>query len=450
MKVAIEAPTPDVNVIKELLSPWDILFTEPDEADISIIYNQKPCQIKAAVMIPYGSAGFVTCAKETDLDVTRKIGYLTSVNATDQTKLTFTPEFLYCFGKLAKVAFEEETLTEILTKDDKLILKIDLVEEYRLITEGILHPEQSTFHRVVTGLPIPYGLAPRRLRDFLMKTDKGVDLALNSKLPLDALRFLLVNAIEKICGEKLKKTSLFAHSNVCILTHDVETTIGLQRTRSIKKIEEKYDVGSVWYVPSNRYKLDKEIVRELSNHGEVGSHDTKHDGKLVHLKERELVERLKDSRLTLEKIVEKPVVGFRAPMLQHNHTILQAIKEAGYLYDTSVPTWEPKHPYTMKPHGIGTVFPLKLNGLPEIPLTLTQDHQLIHVLGLSSEKVLKSWETMASVIRDIGGVSVFLVHPDYELADSGTELYEQLISDLTSDSKTVVTVPSKIYTTLNE
>ena len=261
---------------------------------------------------------------------------------------------------------------------------------------------------------------------------------------------MLVNAIEKICDAKVKKTLLFANGNVCIFSHDVETAYGFQKIGVLKKIEEKYDVSSAWYVPSSRYKLNSDVVRELANHGEVGSHDTKHDGKLVHLKKREIVERLIDSRRTLRKFTQKPVVGFRAPMLQHNQTILQASKEAGFLYDTSVPTWEPKHPYTMKPHGIGTVYPLKLNGLLEIPLTLTQDHQLLHVLGLSPEEVLKTWNAMASVIQDLGGVCVFLVHPDYELAEGNANLYEELLSTVTSDSKNVVTVPSRIYTTLNE
>jgi hypothetical protein len=138
------------------------------------------------------------------------------------------------------------------------------------------------------------------------------------------------------------------------------------------------------------------------------------------------------------------VVGFRAPILQHNQTILLALKEAGYLYDTSVPTWEPKHPYTMKPHGIGTVYPLMLNGIIEIPLTLPQDHQLLSVLGFAPEEVLKTWATMTSVIRDLNGVCMFLVHPDYELANSNNDLYEELVNIVTSDSHATLTLPSRI------
>ena len=248
---------------------------------------------------------------------------------------------------------------------------------------------------------------------------------------------------------RVKKVNLFA-DNISVLTHDVETFNGLAGDWLLKKIEEKYDLSSVWYVPSSRYKLDDTLLRELADHGEVGSHDTKHDGKLYNLKKQSLVERLALSKNILTKITQNKIIGFRSPMLQYNQIILQSLVEAGYLYDTSIPTWEPKHPYTMKPHGIGTVYPLKINGLLEIPLTLTQDHQLIHVLGLKPKEVLKTWATMTSVIRAIGGLSVFLIHPDYELAKPGTDLYEELLSDVVSDSKGIVALPSKICVGLIE
>ncbi len=444
LKIAIEAPPADVEIIVELLSPWDISFSKLDEADVTVFYKQKPSITKASIIIPSDHESFVMWAKETGLEIVRKNGCLTSVNAASQTTLMITPKTQYWFRELVNVGFEDETPTDICTKDDRLILKLDLVEEFRTIIDGVLHPKQSGLHRIVTGLPIPYGLAPKRLRDFFMKADVGLkNLSLSEKLPLDALRFILVNAIEKTSGAEIRKKLPLVNRSVCILTHDVETAKGLQRARLLKKIEEKYGIISAWYVPSNRYNLDNDLIRELANYGELGSHDTKHDGKLIHMEKKELVDRLIDSRQTLEKITKKPVSGFRAPILQHNQTIIQALNEAGYSYDTSVPTWEPKHPYTMKPHGIGTVYPLKLSGIAEIPLTLPQDHQLLHALGLSPKEVLKTWANMVNVIRDLNGLIVFLVHPDYAMAaDIG--LYEELVNAITSEPKCTVTVPSRM------
>ena len=44
---------------------------------------------------------------------------------------------------------------------------------------------------------------------------------------------------------------------------------------------------------------------------------------------------------------------------------------------------------------------------------------------------------------------MFLVHPDYEVA-ADSELYEDFISALVSDSKSTITVPSRISTLMNE
>ena len=451
LNLSIEAPKADVEIILELLSPWDISFSELDEADITIVYKQKPSTTKDSIIVPSESESFLTWTKETGLEITRKTGFLTPVTATSQTTLIITPKTQYCFGKFVNVDFEEETPTGFQTEDDRLILKLDLVQEYRGIIDGILHPEQSSLHRVITGLPIPYGLAPKKLRDYLMKADKGQEnLNLCDKLPIDALRFMLVNAIEKTSGEKTKLKSMFTNSSLYILTHDVETANGLQKAQILKKIEEKYDASSAWYVPSNRYKLNCETLREIANHGEVGSHDTKHDGKLAYLCKQKLVNRLIDARENLSKIAQQQVKGFRAPLLQHNNQIIEALGEAGYLYDTSIPTWEPKHPFTMKPHGIGTVFPLIIRKITEIPLTITQDHQLLHVLGLSKKEALKTWVEMASTIRDLGGVCMFLMHPDYEFATGNMENYEEIVNIITSDSKVTITVPSKICEMMKE
>jgi hypothetical protein len=170
----------------------------------------------------------------------------------------------------------------------------------------------------------------------------------------------------------------------------------------------------------------------------------------VHLPKEKLVKRLSSAKETLERIVQQPINGFRAPVLQHNETILAGISEAGYTYDTSVPTWEPKHPYTMKPHGIGTLYPLNMGGITEVPLTLPQDHQLLNVLGLAPEEVLKTWAIMASAIRDLGGICMFLVHPDYELADGDASLYEELVNAIATDPKATITVPSRTGALISE
>jgi hypothetical protein len=124
--------------------------------------------------------------------------------------------------------------------------------------------------------------------------------------------------------------------------------------------------------------------------------------------------------------------------------------DAGYTYDTSIPTWEPKHPDIMKPHGIATTYSLTLNGLTEIPVTVPQDHQLLHVLGLTPKEVIKKWLEMTSIIKNLGGICTFLIHPDYELANLKLDVYEELVNIIASDNQAWITVPSKIDTYTRE
>lgn len=451
VKISIDAQPSDVTAIRELLSPWNISITSLEEAEVSVVYKKKITEVIPSVIIPSDSTSFKAWARKSNLDFVTNPGKLVFVAATPSTALSITPKIRYCFDLTHNSAFGDCTSTDIEPKENTVVLKFNIIHEYASLLDATLNPKQSKRHQLFTGLPISYSLVPRRIRNYFMKADKGPqNLSLHDKLPIDALRFTLVNAIEEASGKVLAKKSLFSNNYVCVLTHDIETAQGLQRAKILKKIEEKYDICSAWYVPSNRYKLDNDTIRELANHGEIGSHDTKHDGKLVHLRKDKAVERLKAAKQTLGQIIQQPVAGFRAPILQHNHTLLQALSEAGYLYDTSIPTWEPKHPYTMNSHGIGTIYPLTLDSLTEIPLTLPQDHQLLNVLGLDPDQVLKTWAVMASMIRDLGGVCMFLVHPDYQLAAGNAGLYEELVNAVTYDSQATITVPSRTCTLMNE
>ena len=197
LNIAVKAPPADSEIIFELLSPWDISFSTLDEAEITIFYKQKPSTTKASIIVPSDHESFVTWAKETGLEIAQKNEYLTSVNVTSQTTLTIMPKTQYWFSELANAGFRMRHATDIHTKNDRSILKLDISSRVPAIIDGVLAPETVGLHRIVTGLPIPYGLAPKSLRDFFMKSDKGFEnLSISDKLPIDALRFILVNAIE--------------------------------------------------------------------------------------------------------------------------------------------------------------------------------------------------------------------------------------------------------------
>jgi peptidoglycan/xylan/chitin deacetylase (PgdA/CDA1 family) len=437
MRVNIAAAEQDELIIQELLCPWDINFVPHCESDVTIIYGKNPSAFSRGVVVPSSSDSFDQWIKDTHSRVVKKHSEF-SVRATSKVALTITPEAIYeceSFPKTEKASFA--------------VLAFDVVDEYRRILRETLFAKVSPSYSLFTNLPLPYNVIPNRLRNTLMKRDSNVkDFDICSFLPLDALRFELLRKIEYLSKEKVKpKTWRGKKKCVCAITHDVETRAGLLRSVAVKKLEEKYGLGSAWYIPSAEYPLAREIVATLANGGEVGSHDTKHDGRLSFLSGKKLSARLKDSKSTLEKMLKSKVVGFRAPLLQHTAAALSSLKNCGYQYDTSVPTWEAKHPRTMRSHGIGTVFPISISGIRELPVTMMQDHQLLYVLGYTPKEVVSFYLTNLAVVKELGGACVLLLHPEYDLLNSqGLPLYEDLLNYLTSDNEIVIDLPRNICT----
>jgi len=446
LKIAVQGQAADVEVIRELLSPWNVSFTSLDEAEVVVVYKEKPLETKKTIVIPGDSADFMKWVKGAKSRVVRKLGEPVFVAASSQTVLTITPQVFYYYDGLAKLAPRDNFPTATEVYENLIFLTLDVVKEYDKILDETLNAKPSTVYRLLTGLPVPYTLAPKRLKDFLMRKRGGKEnLTFCDKLPLDALRFILSSAIEKLSEKKIERKTWNGKKYAFILTHDVDTREGLRRAKKLKKIEHKYDVPSAWYVPSKRYKLDADAIKDLANHGEVGAHGTKHDGKLNRLTRNALVERLYEARQILEDITGKKVEGFRAPLLQHNVKTIQALRDARYSYDTSIPTWEPRHPNTMNSHGIGTIYPLTLEGITEIPITLPQDQQLLHVLGLSPHEATREWMNMIDTIKEIGGLCTILVHPDYELADpENLCIYEELLNTISSYNEVLESLPTNI------
>ena len=447
MKIAISSRTPDAHqVIRHLLLPWRVTFSGLDESDIVIVYEEKPPENMKTIVVPSDSVDSGEELGSEGLSAVRKPGTETCVAVTPQTALSMVPRTQFCYEGANETASSTNQPLLVKLNDDTFLLTIDIVDEYGRILSESLNPKMSMLHQFLTNLPIPYTVAPKQLRNYFMAWKvQRKSPNLFDKLPLDALRFLLVRAIEETVDEELERRTWNGKRYACAITHDIDTRDGLKRAGIVKKLEEKYDVPSTWYIPTKHYKLDTEAIRRLVNYGEIGAHDTRHDGKLAGLPKQEMIARLHEAKQTLQKIADCPVTGFRAPLLQHNAMIVWALAEAGYTYDTSIPAWEPKHPYVMKSSGIGTTNPIRLGGIAEIPVTLPQDDQMLHVLGMTPRQTVEAWIELKEVVRDIGGICTILTHPSYEMAHpKNLSTYEDLINDLAMDNEAWLTMPAEI------
>ena len=440
----------DISVIQELLSPWNISFTNPEEAEVIVSYNRKLAQNKKTIIIPSESIEFLKLIKETQIKLEQNKSWF-SVPINEQTSIETTTSSVFChIGKRDRI-LEEEVLSTIELEEDQLLLRFDIINDFKKILTSTLNAKPSIAFQIMAHLPFSYSRVPKPIRELLLREHGNKpSLFINNKLSMDALRFILINALERLLHKEVPKKLLNGKKCACIITHDVETLEGLHRAKKMKKLENKYDIPTTWFIPSRRYRLSSESVKELANHGEIGSHDTLHDGKLASLTKNRMINRLSQAKHSLEKIVGLPINGFRAPVLQHNRRMIEALRDSNFVYDSSIPTWEPRHPSTMKPHGIETVYPLKLSGLTEIPITLIQDHQLLYILGLNPKEVVNNWLTTTNQLKNMGGFCTFLVHPEYKLGDGKMEFYEDLVSYLVSDSEMMITTPSELSLISNE
>jgi len=310
--------------------------------------------------------------------------------------------------------------TQVLTKlrdSGVYLLSLDLVGEFSRRVYGGLEENPSWKFRMATRLPFSYSAIPRLVRERSFRTKEGLGEILPEKLaPVEFLRILFLASLVLSSGP-IPRIGFWRRgkSYALVVSHDVEGVYGLENgAAQLLEVEHSLRIRSSWNLPSARYPLSVESLNKLRNSGEIGGHDTKHDGRLAFLSFSEKTRRLKECKDHLEKLTERRIRGFRAPLLQHSQQLAQAASKAGFEYDSSCPSWEILSPTSLKPHGVGTIFPFEINGILEIPVSLPQDHQLIRVAGEQPSAAVDTLLRLSTWIRGLAGPCVLLVHPDYE------------------------------------
>jgi predicted glycosyltransferase len=220
-----------------------------------------------------------------------------------------------------------------------------------------------------------------------------------------------------------------------VLTHDVESSVGLARVRQLAQME--MDLGfrsSFNFVPEGDYRVSEELRNWLTGNGfEVGVHDLHHDGKLF--RSRHDFERR--VRIINGYLKEWGAVGFRSAFMMRR---LNWLHDLDITYDMSSFDTDPFEP---EPDGMNTIFPFwvpgssssdsinhqsstisyfhALNSQPstlneprsgylELPYTLPQDSTLFRLLG---EKTNGIWKRKLRWIAKHRGMVLLNTHPDY-------------------------------------
>lgn len=221
-----------------------------------------------------------------------------------------------------------------------------------------------------------------------------------------------------------------------VLSHDVEGTKGMERSKNLAELEVRMGLRSSFnFVPEGQYNTPDALRSFLIENGfEVGVHDLHHDGTLYRSKTAFSAA----AKRINEHLKRWGAVGFRSAFMFHN---LEWIKELDVLYDASTFDTDPFEP---QPDGARTIFPFWVersagDGYVELPYSLPQDSTLFLVLGEKSNKI---WKQKLDWVAQQGGMALINVHPDY-LAFTGpggkTEFpirhYEEFLSYVSSRYK---------------
>ena len=315
---------------------------------------------------------------------------------------------------------------------------VDLVSEYERLVAGGLEEVPSRKFRLVTKIPFSYRAIPSFIRNRAFRAPNSVTEPTEDKLvPVECLRVIFLASLVVSAECAVPRIAFWrkGKSHALAITHDVETKLGLEDGAGrLVELESKLGVRSTWNVPSERYPLSSQLLISLATAGEVGGHDTKHDGRLIFESFENKVGRVGRCKSRLESLSKREVRGFRSPLLQHGRELIDALGKAGFQYDSSAPSWEALSPTSLKPHGVGTVFPFFISNMLEIPVSLPQDHQLIRVSGLTVSEAVEELFRVSGLVQGIGGACVLLVHPDYEFGQpENSEEYYRLLARFKSD-----------------
>lgn len=207
-----------------------------------------------------------------------------------------------------------------------------------------------------------------------------------------------------------------------VLTHDVESTVGIRRIPQLMSLEQKYGLRSSFnLVPEGEYQVSESLLRSIDDAGfEVGVHGLEHDGKLYASK----TVFARKANSIRQYLRGWSAFGFRSPLMQHK---LRWLHQVGADYDASTFDTDPFEP---QPDGVSTIFPFWVpgpdgDGYVELPYTLAQDFTLFVVLR---EKNIDIWKQKVDWIAARGGMVLLNTHPDYMQFEGTTGRYEFPVS----------------------
>lgn len=220
------------------------------------------------------------------------------------------------------------------------------------------------------------------------------------------------------------------------VTHDVEETAGWDFCSQLMDLDDSFGIKSAFQVvPEERYSVQQERLDTMRARGfELNIHDLNHDGNLMTDRD-EFLRRVPEINRHGKNF---GALGFRAAVLYRNIDWYDALE---FSYDMSVPNVAHLDPQR---GGCCTVFPFFNGKMIELPVTITQDYSLFHIL---KDYSINLWKEQISLIQEKHGLIQMIVHPDYIIGQEERRVYADLLgylAELREQGKTWIALPAEV------
>ena len=291
-------------ILREYADFWKVPYTEtalPDENHL-IFTTSPPEEIDSQdhnplIVAPTGIEGAAQIARQFRLKVT---------HGETSVRLRITPTaavslntMLYRFSgaDVEQVLKDHDnTLLYKIRESSVYIISVDLISEFQRLMHGAIDEAPNWKFRVLTRLPFSYKIIPAKIRNRAFKARGSVADLKENLGPIEFLRHIFLAALVIASNEPIPIIGFWRRGKSCALavSHDVETQPGLEDGAGrLIETERELGIRSTWNIPSDRYPLSSQLLIALAEKGEVGGHDTKHDGRLFFASTKTKLDRVK-------------------------------------------------------------------------------------------------------------------------------------------------------------
>jgi peptidoglycan/xylan/chitin deacetylase (PgdA/CDA1 family) len=201
----------------------------------------------------------------------------------------------------------------------------------------------------------------------------------------------------------------------------------------ILRLLDKHQVPASFFIPAVSAALHPQMIKDIQASGrhEIGVHGWIHERLPLLNDEREEQRLLTQSIELLTQMTGKKPVGYRAPSWQFSFWTMQQIKDAGFLYDSSLMASD-------------DAYELVLDGTPtgviELPIERILDDAPYFGGGAngsnpSLEAVYDVFESEFDVARQERGLYLLTMHPHIMGHRSRVRLLDELIDHMKSEGQ---------------